>query len=192
MNLWMRLLKKRMKMNKPGTHIGIPTELSQIIDTNMFQVVFIFFVAIVILIIVNKTIDMFDAFINRKIEVEKLEEIKPVSLVKGQEAIDFIERLIKEKYNYYMYLELLPIYLDHKIPEKNKIKVIKEKIYVSVVGSLTRHVKSEILDFFTEKGIEIFIHEKIIILMNETDFRSTERFTESFREITANNVSQII
>ncbi len=115
-----------------------------------------------------------------------------IDLRKGQLAMDFLERLIREKYNYYMYLELLPIYLDRKIPEKNTIKNIKEKIYVSVVGSLTRSVKHEILNFFTEKGIEIFVNEKIIIMMNETDFRSAEKFTEAFREINANNVDRII
>ncbi len=115
-----------------------------------------------------------------------------VDLIEGQQAIDFLERLIKEKYNYYLYLKLLPIYLDRKIPEKNIVEEVKSKIYVSVVGSLTRGVKNEILKFFTEKGIEIFVHEKIVILMNETDFQASDKFTEGFREITIGNVDKMI
>ncbi len=122
----------------------------------------------------------------------KTEDETEVDLIEGQQAIDFLERLIKEKYNYYLYLKLLPIYLDHKIPEKNIVEEVKSKIYVSVVGSLTRGVKNEILKFFTEKGIEIFVYEKIVILMNETDFQASDRFTEGFREINVGNVDKMI
>ncbi len=123
---------------------------------------------------------------------QEIVDTKLIDLDEGQNAIAYLERLIKEKYNYYKYLELLPIYLDRKIPEKKIIKEIKEKVYVSVVGSLTHNVKKEILRFFTEKGIEIFVHEKIIIHMNETDLRASEKTTESFRELTVGNIDKII
>ncbi len=128
----------------------------------------------------------------KEIETEEVNEPAEIDLTKGQLAIDYLERIISEKYNYYKYLELLPIYLDNKIPEKKVIKETKEKIYVSVVGSLTTEVKRELLKFFTEKGIEIFVHEKIIIHMNQTDFRASEKLTESFREITAGNVDKLM
>ncbi len=130
----------------------------------------------------------------RKPKTEVVEVIKTtnVNLNKAETAMDFLERLIKDKYTYYMYLELLPIYLANNIPEKNVIKKIKEKIYVSVVGSLTRPVKEEMLKFFTEKGVEIFVNEQIIILMNETDFRSAGKFTEAFRELNVNTIDQIL
>ena len=125
-------------------------------------------------------------------EKEVHECTSEINVVEGMKVIDFLERIIKEKYNYHMYLTLLPIYMEKKIPEKKVITDLKEKIYVSVVGSLTKDVKHKILQFFTEKGIEIFIHEKIIIYMNETDFKSTEKFNEAFREITPSNVDKII
>ena len=40
----------------------------------------------------------------------------------GQEILDYLDRLIKEKYTYQLYANLLPIYLDRKIPEKNIVK----------------------------------------------------------------------
>ncbi len=107
-----------------------------------------------------------------KIEVPVVQT--EVDINKSQLLIGFIEKLTKEKYTYYMYLELLPIYLDGKIPEKNKVQEIKEKIYASVVGSLTTEIKQEFLKFFTEKGIEIFVHQRIIILMNETDMTASD------------------
>ncbi len=161
------------------------------IETNETEVI------LAIVIIASFLIGWFAQTIKNKIKktleepIEKTEMIG-IDLTKGQKAIDYLERLISEKYSYYKYLELLPIYLDNKIPEKKLIRETKEKIYASVVGSLTQEVKLEILKFFTEKGIEIFVHEKIIIHMNETDFRASEKLTESFRELTPNNVSKLI
>ncbi len=167
----------------PGTDYNLemsPMDLgSIIIITSVF----------IVLAVVMTLMAKFDQDPEPELEPE---EIHTINFVEGQQSIDFLERLIREKYSYYMYLELLPIYLDRKIPEKNTIKKIKEKIYVSVVGSLTKSVKLEILKYFTEKGIEIFVNEKIIIMINETDFRSAEKFTEEFREITVGNVSQLI
>jgi hypothetical protein len=109
-----------------------------------------------------------------------------------EDAMKFLDKIIQEKYKYHLYATLLPVYLDKQIPEKKMISEIKEKIYVSVVGSLTSETKKSILNFFTEKGIEIYIHEKIMVHMNETDFRSTEKFTEAFRDIKSKNVDQLI
>ena len=110
----------------------------------------------------------------------------------AEDAMKFLDKIINEKYKYHLYATLMPIYLDKKIPEKKTIGEIKEKIYVSVVGGLTSETKKSILNFFTEKGIEIYIHEKIMVLMNETDFRSTEKFTEAFRDIKTRNIDQLI
>jgi len=110
----------------------------------------------------------------------------------GQDALNFLDRIIKEKYNYHLYLTIMPIYLDRKIPEKKVIKELKEMIYVSVVGSLTSGIKREVLRFFTEKGIELYVHERIIILMNETDFRSAEKFNEAFRDLNAHKLEKIL
>ena len=128
-----------------------------------------------------------------KPNTEALSEKEEINLVKGQQSIDFLERLIKEKYNYHLYLTLLPIYMDKKIPEKKIIDTTKEKIYVSVVGSLTNQVKTEMLKYFTEKGIEIFIHEKIIILMNETDFKASDSIGQHlFSEIRDHDLKKIL
>ncbi len=168
----------------PGTGYALDGEV-----VGVGVVLLIISIAFFLNIIISKIVEIFK---NAKYKTQILTPKLELNFTKGQEAIDFLERLIKEKYNYYMYLELLPIYLDRKIPEKNIIKTIREKIYVSVVGSLTRNVKEEMLKYFTEKGIEIFVNEKIIILMNETDFRAAEKFTEEFREINMSNIDKLL
>jgi hypothetical protein len=108
------------------------------------------------------------------------------------EVLNFLDRFIKDKFNYHLYLELLPIYLDNKIPEKNLIKTLKEKIYVSVVGSLSQSLKKKIMQYYTEKGIEIYIHEKIIVYMNETDFKTASKFSEAFRDLDNKKIDRLL
>jgi hypothetical protein len=147
---------------------------------------------ILILFITIKTVGCLKDKSYKKEEEIKATEVPGVNLDEGQLALNYLDRLIKEKYQYYLYLDLLPIYLDRKIPEKNIISKIKEKIYVSIVGSLTREVKHEILKYFTEKGIEIYVNERIIVYMNETDFQTAQKYTEYFREINANDIDKIL
>jgi len=113
---------------------------------------------------------------NKKLKISKAElvsEYEKVDFKYAKEALDFLDRIIKDKFNYHLYNNILPIYLDKKIPEKKFISTIKEKIYVSIVGGFSTGTKKSILKFFTEKGIEIYIHEKIMVHLNQTDFRAT-------------------
>jgi heme exporter protein D len=151
----------------------------------------VFIIAIAILIYLIQKTNTDNKTIDKEIQQEE-EFIQKINITEGELILNFLDRFILEKYNYHKYLTLLPIYLDKKIPEKNIVQDVKEKIYVSVVGSLTKPVKSKILTFFTEKGIEIYIHEKIVILMNETDFASTGKYTEAFRDINLTNVDKIL
>ncbi len=110
----------------------------------------------------------------------------------ASEAMLFLDNLIQVKYDYHLYSTIMPIYLDKKIPEKKEIEQIKERIYVSIVGGLSPTTKKSILLFFNEKGIEIYIHEKIINLMNKTDFINSEKFKESFRDIKGDGINTLI
>lgn len=129
--------------------------------------------------------------------LEMSEKITAFEMIKTdfnytQSILDFLDRIIKNKYNFYMYTELMPIYLDQKVPEKRIVSELKEKIYVSVVGGLTIKTKKSILDLFTEKGIEIYIHERIMILMNETDFKTSGKFSEAFKDLNPRRMDGII
>ena len=107
-------------------------------------------------------------------------------------TMDFLDRVIQDKFDYHLYNNILPIYLDKKIPEKKVISSIKEKIYVSVVGGLTPEVKKSILNIFTEKGIEIYINEKIMVLLNRTDYRATNSTKNTIDRMSDRDISKII
>jgi len=145
-------------------------------------VILIFF--IVILYVQKKNIERNLQIIrneNFKLK-ESIENNKTVDFKYASEAMNFLDKIIVEKYKFYMFSTLMPLYLDKQVPEKKIINEIKEKIYVSVVGGLTLETKKSILKFFTEKGIEMYTHEKILVLMNETDIRTSDKLNENFKD----------
>jgi len=138
----------------------------------------------------NELYNKIRILLNERKELKK--KLDQIDFRYASEAMNFLDKIIQEKYKFYMYSTLMPLYLDNKIPEKKMINEIKEKIYVSVVGSLTTETKKSILSFFTEKGIEIYIHEKIIGLMNETDFKASNKLNEKFKDIRGKKLDTLI
>ncbi len=175
----------------------------------MRKLMFSSFEFMLLMIIVGASITIITLIINwfilrskyKKKDIIKVQELKEANealmnpesdFVYMQKALDFLDRVIKDKFDYYMYTTLLPLYLDNQVPEKKSMQELKVKIYVSVVGGLTTKTKRSILDFFTEKGIEIYIHEKIMIYMNKTDFKTAGKFGEAFRNIRPKNMDTLL
>jgi hypothetical protein len=128
----------------------------------------------------------------KKAEKTIIQKESNVDFKYAQSAIEFLDKIIKDKFNYHLYTNILPAYMDNKIPEKKVISDIKDKIYVSVVGGLSQETKKSILNFFTEKGIEIYVHEKIMTHMNETDFRTVNKHDEAFKNLDARRVNTVM
>jgi len=114
-----------------------------------------------------------------------------VNFKTASEALEFINKITEEKFNFYLFGELLPLYQKSKIPETSVITEIKNSIYLSITASLTSDMKLEILKFFTKKGIEMHIHEKIMLLMNKIDYTLTSG-SKNFNEINPNNIHKIL
>jgi len=153
----------------------------------MYNLEIFFICVIVILFIFNiilkiENVDLTKKINNlQKIQKEYLNTNKKVDFKYAEEAMNFLDKLIQEKYRFYLYSTMMPIYSNGQIPEKKEVKEIKNKIYLSIIGGLTTETKRSLLNFFTKKGIEIYIHEKIIGLMNETDFKVSNRNIEIFK-----------
>jgi len=109
----------------------------------------------------------------------------------AEDVLNFLNKLIHEKFNFYLYSELLPLYQKNKIPENSIITEIKNNIYISITASITSNMKLEILKFFTRKGIEMYIHEKIMLLINKIDYGQAGA-NKNFNEINQNNIHQIL
>lgn len=117
---------------------------------------------------------------------------EPVDFKYIKESTDFLDELIRLKFSYYLYTFFIPLYLDKKVPEKAKVEEIKEKIYVSVVGGLSMRTKKSIMGFFTEKGVQMYINERILNHMNEVDYRTSDKYTESFKDLKAGGIETLM
>lgn len=115
-----------------------------------------------------------------------------LDIKEAQEVLDYLNNLIREKFNYHLHSKLLPLYVSGKIPETKIVKEIKENIYLSVTASISTQLKKIILKYFSPKGIELLIHEKIMTMINEVDFTMTKSERDVFKDITAKNISKIL
>lgn len=115
-----------------------------------------------------------------------------LDIKEAQEVLDYLNNLIREKFNYHLHSKLLPLYVSGKIPETKVVKEIKENIYLSVTASVSPQLKKIILKYFSSKGVELLIHEKIMTMINEVDFTMTKSEKDVFKDITAKNISKIL
>lgn len=116
-----------------------------------------------------------------------------LNIKEASDIIKYLNELIQEKFNYHLHSKLLTLYIDGKIPEIKLIKSIKEHVYLSVTTSLSPEFKKLLLKYHTPKGIEVFIHERTMTLLNEVDFTMTKsKNTEQFKGVTPKNIDQIL
>ena len=102
----------------------------------------------------------------------KVDELtKPIRTEDGQRIKSFIKELVHDKFDYFLYKDILPIYNDGKIPESKTIDNIKNSIYLSITAGLSIKQKKAALDHFSVKGIEMIIHEYVIVLFNKVDYK---------------------
>jgi len=109
----------------------------------------------------------------------------------GQDMFKYLDQLIHENFNYYLYSHLLPIYMEGKTPDKKTTNDLKQKIFISIVGSISENMKNRILLYFSEKGIKIYINQKIMVHVNKVDFKAHGE-TNSFNNIKLNNIKSFI
>jgi hypothetical protein len=123
---------------------------------------------------------------------QKCEELGLIDFKEAQSALDYLDRLIKAKIQFYTLFELMPIYNENNVPEKKVIEEIKHKIYATIVGSLSKEIKKKILKYSNQKGIEIYINERIMTYLNETDFKVSNSSSNIFKDIKMNSIDTLM
>jgi len=127
------------------------------------------------LIIIWSIVSVTKVIFKPKIKSDKKEnisnEFKPST---SKYTIEFLDKLITDKYEYYLYKEILPVYvgnISNKKEKFNKEKFLqlKEMFFSDINMSLSKNIKIELMNLFTRKGIEIYIHQKFATLFNKTD-----------------------
>jgi len=108
---------------------------------------------------------------NSKIDEKSNEKI---SLDSAKKALDILDDLIKYKFEYYLYKEILPMYIGN---ESNKKEVFKKKDFIDLKTrffndikiSLSNEAYKDILRIHSKTGIEIMVHQKFSTLFNKID-----------------------
>jgi len=111
---------------------------------------------------------------NKTKEMKKPENLLSISPVNGKYAMDFLNDLIKKKYEYYLYKDILPVYIGNEYSKKEKFTKerfleIKEFFFNDIFMSLSPEMKKEIVKLFSASGIEIYIHQQFATYFNKTD-----------------------
>jgi len=138
--------------------------------TNDIQIIAIYIIMVIIIIwiimVIKKAI-----FKPTKIDKKIINEFKSGN---SKYVMELLDKLITDKYEYYLYKEILPVYIGNISNKKEKFSKekflqLKENFFSDINMSLSKNIKSELINLFTREGIEIYIHQKFATLFNKTD-----------------------
>jgi len=87
---------------------------------------------------------------------------------------EFLDSFLEQKYRYYLTSDILAYFLNGKEIPKKEIQNIKEKFFSDVTMSLNKKQQENILKIFTSKGIELYIHQSFLKLLNESNIKFTD------------------
>lgn len=115
----------------------------------------------------------------RKLDRESIEESKKYedSLKKvcdideTVKIVDFLDRMLNIKFQYYLNSYILPYFVNDKDLDKKEIKKLKEDFYADVSKTLNEGQRDLILKVFSSQGIVLYIHQSFLRLLNDANIR---------------------
>ena len=136
---------------------------------NLFEVIYFTVFGIFLLELLIMWLSKF-----RKKKPKKVELKKDFVPANSKYVVEFLNDLLKTKFDYYTYKEILPIYIGNETNKKEKFKKekflkLKEFYFKDISMSLSKNIKKELINLFTEQGIEIYIHQYFATHFNKID-----------------------
>ncbi len=111
---------------------------------------------------------------NLNIDSTNKNSIMDLKVNEADELINFLDKIIKTKFNFYFINEILPYYQAGEKIDKPTLKEIQERFYIDVSALLNKNFKKLYKKYFTTQGIEIYINEKFIYFINKFDSLNIE------------------
>jgi len=94
-----------------------------------------------------------------------------INIKQTKQTFDFFNELLEIKFRYYLTSEILAYFLNGKeIPKKEIIK-LKENFYIDVTKTLNKNQRENILKIFSNEGIEMYIHQTFLKLLNDCNIK---------------------
>jgi len=94
------------------------------------------------------------------------------NLKDAQDAKKLLDELIENKFEYYLYKDILPYYVQNATRtklDKEKFKELKETFYNDIKMSTSPVVVRRLNYLFTPRGIGLYIHSRFSTLFNKVD-----------------------
>jgi hypothetical protein len=91
--------------------------------------------------------------------------------------VAFFDQLLEVKFRYYLVSYIMANFVSDKELDKKDIKKLKEDFYTDVSATLNDVQKSRLLEVYSKKGIELYIHQTFLRLLNEANIKFREKGT---------------
>jgi len=150
-------------------------------DTKLEIEIFMIFIMIINLVFI------FLLYKNRK---EKSPQVKPSSPEKVDikyltDLKGYLDKLIKEKFDYLLINNILPLYYAGKKLDKNTVTDLQKEFFIRISFNLSKELKKELKKHFNEEGIKFYIDEKFLTYLNKIDKMTTENNQVSPKDLSS-------
>jgi hypothetical protein len=114
--------------------------------------------------------------LRQPIQSQQLDQliIKNLNINEAQDLLNFLDELIKRKFNFYLINEILPYYHAGKSIDKNELKQLQEKFFIDISATINKDTKKLFKKYFTTAGIELYINERFLYYINKFDMNLAE------------------
>lgn len=107
--------------------------------------------------------------IQEKTKIEKKYQI--ISIQDTDASLDFLNKLLDIKFGYYLNTFLIAYFVNDKELDKKEIKKLKDDFYLDISNTLNNQQKNNLLRVFSQKGIELYIHQTFLRLLNDANIK---------------------
>jgi hypothetical protein len=97
-----------------------------------------------------------------------------LNINEAQDLLNFLDELIKRKFNFYFIYEILPYYSAGERIDKSKLKELQEKFFIDISATINKDTKKLFKKYFTTTGIELYINERFLYYINKIDANFAE------------------
>lgn len=101
----------------------------------------------------------------------KPEEEQEADIEEIMKLYSFFNNLLETKFEFYLNTNILPYLVNNKEIDKKDIIKIKNDFYTDISKTLSDDLKKRLLLVYSAQGIEFYIHQTFLSLMNIADIK---------------------
>ena len=119
----------------------------------------------------NDEIKRLESIINNEQQKYTKLQNSEISVKDSSDTLKFLNDLLDIKFGYYLNAYMLAYFVNDKELEKKEIIKLKTDFYSDVSKSLNNYQKNQILKVFSKEGVELYIHQSFLRLLNDANIK---------------------